>query len=183
MSPTLTALRKLIIICENYGDDFELLFNPDKCYLIIFSCCNSQFLCNITLKVCGKEVKVVNKEIHLGNIISNGDSLVEMKDAMHGIKSRTLTIVNNFANISFKSKIKMFTSQCTALYGAQLWDIEDRCIEAMNIAWRKSIRFLLGLHPRTKSYILPYIAISLMNFRLYLAILTLQPKLAGRWPN
>ena len=36
-------------------------------------------------------------------------------------------------------------------------DIEDRCIEAMNIAWRKSIRFLLGLHPRTKSYILPYI--------------------------
>ena len=35
LSPTITALKHLVNICEDYGRDFELKFNPDKCYLLI----------------------------------------------------------------------------------------------------------------------------------------------------
>ena len=37
LSPTCKALRALIAICEKYANEHKILFNPDKCTLLIFS--------------------------------------------------------------------------------------------------------------------------------------------------
>ena len=38
LCPTVSGLKKIIVMCEEYSQNFELLFNPDKCYLLIFGC-------------------------------------------------------------------------------------------------------------------------------------------------
>ena len=35
LSPTCTALKSMIEICEQFSDDYKLQFNPDKCTLLI----------------------------------------------------------------------------------------------------------------------------------------------------
>ena len=35
LSPTYTALKSMIEICEQFSDDYKLHFNPDKCTLLI----------------------------------------------------------------------------------------------------------------------------------------------------
>ena len=36
LTPSCTALRSLIRICEEYADSYKLKFNPDKCILLIY---------------------------------------------------------------------------------------------------------------------------------------------------
>ena len=157
LCPTVSGLKKIIIMCEDYGGCFELLFNPGKCYLLIFKCKDLSVNENILIYICGKRVKVVTKEVHLGNVLSTVGAKIDMENAINDMKGRTVAIVNNFNNISFKSKTVLFNSQCTALYGCQLWDLGDENVDRLCTTWRKCVRYLLGLHPRTKSYVLPYL--------------------------
>ena len=70
LSPSCSALRYLISICEIFAKDFEMIFNPDKCTLLIFT--NSEYIKNNTnIMLCGKSVKIVNKEKHLGHVLSS----------------------------------------------------------------------------------------------------------------
>ena len=42
LSPSCSALRQLITICEQFADEYVVNFNPDKCTLLIFS--KSEFI-------------------------------------------------------------------------------------------------------------------------------------------
>ena len=139
--------RLVIIICEVYGNEYDLLFNPEKCYLLIFSCPDLEVNENISVYICGEKVKIMSQEIHLGNVLSTEGNLINMDKAINDMKSRTVAIMNNFNNVSFKSKVTMFNSQCMALYGSQLWNLSDSNINKLSITWRKSVRYLLGLPP------------------------------------
>ena len=44
LSPSYSALRQLITICEQFADAYVVNFNPDKCTLLIFS--KSDFIKN-----------------------------------------------------------------------------------------------------------------------------------------
>ena len=37
LSPSCTALKQLIIICEHFSNEYVVNLNPDKCLLLIFS--------------------------------------------------------------------------------------------------------------------------------------------------
>ena len=99
----------------------------------------------------------MSQEIHLGNVLSTEGNLINMDKAKTDLKSKTVAIMNNFNNVSFQSKVPMSNSQCMALYGSQLWNLSDSNINKLSITWRKSVRYLVGLPPRTSSYILPYL--------------------------
>ena len=157
LSPTLSSLYKLIQICESYGAEYELTFNPDKCFLLIYADRTIFNFDHVIVKIWGQNVKIVELEEYLGNSLTTNRYIIDIGPSICDMKARTNRIVNNFNNISCMSKAQLFNSQCLALYGAQLWNLSDPKIEEYNVTWRKSVRYLLGLHARTKSYILPYI--------------------------
>ena len=70
LSPSCTALRDMILICETFADEYKIIFNPDKCTLLIFSNHDFNFN-NINVTVCGKRVSNVIKEKHLGHIFKS----------------------------------------------------------------------------------------------------------------
>ena len=42
ISPTLTGLKCMLSICENYADEYKILFNASKSQLLHFTKCNTQ---------------------------------------------------------------------------------------------------------------------------------------------
>ena len=160
LTPSCNALRSLIKICEHFADEYLLKFNPDKCSLLIYADKNADFYannCNINL--CGKTIKHVKKEKHLGHIFeANSHShLINIESVIRDLKVRTNTIVNNFKPICWQSKVKLFLSQCSSLYGSQLWRLENNQIDDLITAWNVCCRRLLGLSPQTRTYVIPHI--------------------------
>ena len=158
LSPSCSALRYLISICEIFAKDFEMIFNPDKCTLLIFT--NSEFIKNnVNIMLCGKLVKVVNKEKHLGHVLSSEychtSTLVNIDNVIRDMKVRTNAIINNFKPVSWKSKVTLFNSQCLSLYGCHIWRLDDSNVEKLCTTWKVCCRRLLGLSPRTRSHLIP----------------------------
>ena len=125
LSPSISALKLLVIICEIYADEYFLTFNIDKCYLLIFLIDGCDIDINtIKIEINNKTVKIVKQEIHLGIFLASNTHIIQLKQTTNDMKARTTTIINNFHHISFMGKIKLFNSQCLSLYGAQLWNLK-----------------------------------------------------------
>ena len=61
ISPSLSGLRQMIKICEQYAMEYSIVFNPVK----------SNLMYKPYITLCGKPVDVVDNYLHLGNRIYN----------------------------------------------------------------------------------------------------------------
>ena len=67
-TPSIYCMRQMILICEQYAKDYEIMFNPIKSKLLCYNLI-SDFIPSV--KLCGQYIEVVSDEIHLGNHIYN----------------------------------------------------------------------------------------------------------------
>ena len=160
LTPSCNALRSLIKICEKYAESYKLRFNPDKCTLLIYAENNADFYsdnCNIML--CGKTIKNVKTEKHLGHVFTstNHSHLINIDSVIRDLKVRTNTIINQFKPISWQSKVKLFISQCSSLYGCPLWRLDDNQVDDLVRTWNICCRRLLRIPPNTRTYVIPHI--------------------------
>ena len=66
VSPSLSELRQMIQICEQYAMEYSIVFNPVKSKLMCFNSVSSDYP---YLTLCGKPVDVVDNDLHLSNRI------------------------------------------------------------------------------------------------------------------
>ena len=68
ISPSMTGLRKMSSICEQY----DILFNGSKSKLLFFKgrCCN---VSTLGIVVCGQLVEMSDTAVHLGHTITSND--------------------------------------------------------------------------------------------------------------
>ena len=156
LSPTCKALRVLIEICEKYANEHLIKFNPDKCTLLIFSDPNF-CIKNINITISGSKIKIVENEKHLGHIFQNLENKINFNNVIRDIKVRTNVIINQFKPISWIAKVKVFLSQCSALYGCHLWNLDDNKVKELHTAWNVSCRKVLGIDPRTRTHLLSHL--------------------------
>ena len=153
LSPTCKGLKLMIKICEDYADDYKIIFNPDKCTLLIFS--DSDFYHNnVNIIISGCRIKNVKKEKHLGHTFQNSHNIIDFDNVIKDIKVRSNVIVNQFRPVSWQSKVTLFMSQCSSLYGCHLWNLDDNKIKDLYTAWNVSCRKILGLDTRTRTYLI-----------------------------
>ena len=67
LAPTPSALRKLLAVCESFGTNLMLKFNPDKTQCIRFSRQSSGGCCSVFM-FCGKYIECVKNVLHLGYV-------------------------------------------------------------------------------------------------------------------
>ena len=118
----------MINVCESFASEYKLRFNPEKCTLLIFS--DSEFFFNnVDISLCGSKIKNVRHEKHLGHkFCSSYDytlNIIDLDDIIRDMKVRTNVIINEFRPISWQSKVTLFLSQCSSLYGCSLWRLDD----------------------------------------------------------
>ena len=153
LSPSCTALRCLIEICEKYAKDHMIKFNPDKCTLLVFSDLNFSER-DISISISGCEIKNVKKEKHLGHTFQNAENMIDFSSVTRDIKVRTNVIINQFRPVSWQAKVKLFLSQCSSLYGCHLWNLDDNKVKELITAWNVSCRKVLGVSKQTRTYLL-----------------------------
>ena len=153
LSPSCTALRCLIEICEKYAKDHMIKFNPDKCTLLVFSDPNFSEK-DISISISGCEIRNVKKEKHLGHTFQNAENMIDLSNVIRDIKVRTNVIINQFRPVSWQAKVKLFLSQCSSLYGCHLWNLDDNKVKELITAWNVSCRKVLGVSKQTRTYLL-----------------------------
>ena len=146
--PTIKGLRKMVAICEQFADEFNVKFNGTKSKLLIYKGKG----CNIgtkSINVNGDIVHSSESADHLGHRIS-----VKDKDSMisAGIASfwKAYNIfMSDFGSVYSFLKCKLFQQYCCSFYGANLWLLNsNRCMDIC-VAWRKALRQLWRIPYRT----------------------------------
>ena len=158
LAPTIHALRKLILLCEKYSEEFNLKFNADKSMIMCFI--NERInidRSNINVHLNGKKLQMGDLYKHLGIEISNKNSLIDFTSIIKDMKIKCNVIMKEFASQNMNTRIKLFNSHCLSLYGCPLWDLQSKNINTIEIAWRKCARYVLGVPSRTHNNLLPYL--------------------------
>ncbi len=153
-SPTLTGLQKMVNICDSYGMEYNVPFNPKKTICMKISKDGKQPIKHIMLN--NKPLTWVEKAKHLGNWLNstNSDSL-DIKSKSGQLIGATNKLIVKFPSVSFQVKRVLFQSYCTSYYGCQSWLLTN--VDEFDTTWRKVIRRLFSLPWQTHCSLLPVI--------------------------
>ena len=156
LAPTLYSLRKMLRICSEYAQDFNVLFNPTKSKLILY---NTQHITALkpNINFMNVSIEVVNHDKHLGNYIGNISQDDIISHITNDFRVRVNMVKTHFKCIPTDTMYFLFKTYCMPLYGSQLWDLSSPATNKFYVAWRKSIRYLLDLPRRTHCSLLNYI--------------------------
>ena len=158
LSPTRQSLRRQLQVCATYAAEFKLLFNSTKSKAILVPHNqNSHSPAPLPIPFMGGSIDFVPNDRHLGCLVGNvtADELIDR--AIKDFNKRVAMLRCHFKWLLPRAKYFLFKSYCMPLYGCVLWDFSHSSFARFCVAWRKAIRSLLGLHPRTHSDLLPSI--------------------------
>jgi len=69
-----------------------------------------------------------------------------------------------FKQLNCATKIELFKSYCSSIFGSELWSLDDPGIELFCVAWRKGLRRVMCLPSATHCYLLPLLSGTLPIF-------------------
>ena len=158
LAPTRGAMQKMLTICQDFGESFNLSFNTEKSESIVFG----KLCYDFNLFLNDKRIPIVNSVNYLGHslqneILSNFNNILASNPIISDIRLRSNVILNNFSFLSTDSKIRIFNTNCSTFYGSVLLNQTANSLKGVDVAWRKSCRKLLQLPQRTHCSFIPYI--------------------------
>ena len=168
LAPSPNALRKLLLICEQFGVDFDILYNGKntKCMLFVGKGLN---YCIPNIMFCGALLKWSSEVTHLGNIITdNLSDETDMKFKRKNFIAASNSIISNFKSAQRRFCCQVFIAQCCHFYGCQMWNLSDKYIAIFNVTWKRCIRKLWYLPNIARSDLLPHMC-KMLPFETQLA--------------
>ena len=154
LTPTMNSLKKLVSILEDFSSDFNISFNPSKSFIMFYS--NFMDTPNVDVIMNGEKINFVSEGVHLGfNLTNKKDNFFNITSAINDMYIRTNVLKRSFSFLSTECKVELFNTHCLSLYGCELWNLQDKDIVKLEIAWRKSIRSFLDIPYRTRSALIP----------------------------
>lgn len=149
LSPSISALRKLIKICESYAAIHGLLYNVKKSELLIFKRRGISEENSLPVHLNGAVLKRVTEFKYLGHIVT--EDLSDTKDIereRRALAVRCNMIARRFARCSTEVKRSLFKAYCQTFYTCSLWVIYTRrAYNDLRIQYNNGFRLLMG-HPR-----------------------------------
>lgn len=169
LAPSPSAMRKLLLICESYALDYDVLFNASKSNFIVFTPSEKRSLAphmrNCKFSIGGNPVIRVESYVHLGHIINchlnDSDDVLHRRNCFIGQSNNLLCFFDKF-NMSVR--INLFKSFCTSMYGCELWSLTDNVTNVFCSAWRRVLRRVLNLPYTTHCNLLPLLTDTLPAF-------------------
>jgi len=154
LSPSLQGLRSMLRVCEHFGQEFSVSFNPVKTQCIHFRRVHDSGPFKVYLD--GKPLKWVDEVKHLGHIISYNLSEAKETKAKAGEFIYSVNSLRaNFKNVNIDVLIRLFKSYCTVFYGSQTWDLSQAHVQNVYTKFNRGVRLLLHLPFTTHRNILP----------------------------
>jgi hypothetical protein len=168
LAPTPSGARKLLTICEDYAEEYNIKFNGNKSKCLYVSPARyrvSSSSPNPSFTIQGQHIDYVSQWPHLGHILMN--DIDDREDIMFRRNSLCRQINNVlcfFVRRYPLTKLKLLISFCYSFYGSVLWDLSNPCVENLCRTWRKGLRRALELPADTHRKFLPEITGTLPIF-------------------
>ena len=148
LAPCKSALSILISECEDYAAKNDIIFNGSKNKLFYFKGGSSTMVPSEVL-VNGGIVAISDKTVHLGHTIcTKVREDITLADKNNFWKQFD-TFIANFRQLYSFIKIKLLSQFCCSFYGSPLWYLNGAAVQLLRVGWRKSLRSLWRVHPRT----------------------------------
>ena len=157
LSPSVSALRKMVNICQNYAQEYDFKFNGSKSQLIIFKCDGKKVI-NPLIEVNGNPVEVVDKICHLGHILSDDIFNVDVSKTSGDINRQCNMLLSNFKYASSHLRNILFQKYCYSFYGSQLYPLFDNSFDPLFRHWRVAVRRVWKVPWQTHSIYLPILS-------------------------
>ena len=155
LCPSLSGLKDMIEICEDYAKEHNILFNGKKSKYLIFG----KYEYNAKLLLNNEVVPRCDSAEHLGHFLHTKDTNNEItKDAITSFHRGFHSFMSRFSGCSTISKNKLLHQYCRTMYGSQLWLLTSQSVANMCTQWRKAHRQALSLPYRTHCDLIPLIA-------------------------
>ena len=169
IAPTVYSLRWMLKVCDNFGFEVNVSFNPDKYQLLNFTKSREQGIIGITHNNVFIKVTIVYK--HLGHYIGQDAESFLYRNAIDNLIINVNGILSLFSNAHTTVKYCLFQSYCMSMYGAVLWNFNSVGFKKVCTTWRKCIRHVFQLSNMTHSRYLPlickYVPIKLNIYRRF----------------
>ena len=147
--PTRYGMQKMLDICENYAKNYNIQFNGKKSQLLFFKGrgCTDNIKGN--LKIFGEDLVYCDNATHLGHYISvdNPDLIVSKSCAIFWKNFNIF--MSDFGHLHPVIKCQLFEKYCCSFYGSPLWLLHGKEVNNLCIAWRKALRSVWKVDPRT----------------------------------
>ena len=146
IAPSFKCLQYLVNICEEFGKEYNVIFNIVKTKFMIFK---PKFFkdVNPSLFFNNEKVEAVDSFCYLGvNISKDLKDDQEMKVQIRNICARSNSLIRKFNFCSTRIKADLFRTYCTCIYGIGLWcNFYQNTIKSMKVSYNNAFRYLLGL--------------------------------------
>ena len=145
LAPSLSSLRLMLGMCEEYACHHGLSFNPSKTQLIQFRW-HSQHKVHTVVQFSGLSLPLLDEVVHLGHILSfdlsdDKDVLAKCKDMVRKANS----LFYSFKSLSPHVFTYLFRAFCLSLYGCALWNLSTGSIKSLEVSFNKILRRIWSL--------------------------------------
>ena len=114
ISPSLSGLRQIIKICEQYAIEYSIVFNLVKSKLMCF---NSVSPDKPYITLCGKHVDVVDNDLHFANRIYNNIYTQCSNSMISDLYRRSNQVKAKFILCDSFTLSNLHSSLCNSFYG------------------------------------------------------------------
>ena len=153
LSPTVSGAKSMLNVCAKFSSDYNVKFNASKSNVIIFG---KSHILRKHFKLNNVELPQVNNAKHLGHMISNLCSgYIDISTIIQSFNKSVNILIAEFGFLQSSLLFQLFLKYCCSLYGVVLCNIYTKSTENLKVAWRKAIRRIYKISPRTHNKFLP----------------------------
>ena len=160
VSLSLSGLRQMIQICEQYAMEYSIVFNPVKSKLMYFNYVSSD---KPYLTLCGKPVDVVDNYLHLGNRIYNNIYTQCSNSMISDFYRCSNQVKASFRMCDSLTLSNLHSTFCNSIYGIELYNFNKAPLKYVYTAWCKCTRIIFCLPNTTHNYIISHLDSNIME--------------------
>jgi len=165
LSPTASAMRKMLYVCEGYAAAYSMVFNATKSKCIV---CESRYSnrsnsrvdnTSLSFTISGSSIEIVGSWTHLGHVIScDSDDRLDIINRCEKFILQINSVLCTFNQLDAIVKTELLKSYCLSLYGCELWDLSNPALDKSCKSWRSGLKRVWGLPYNCRSAILHIIS-------------------------
>jgi len=146
LSPTYYGLQVMADKCVCFAKEYNMIFNPSKSQFVKFrsaGCGQKQ-----TFNFSGADIKESEFVSHLGHKLFANIAQHDLDGIIGNFYKQFNCFRSRFGNVHSAVQSELFQTHCSSFYGSLLLPL-DKCIKRLQVVWRKSMRTVWNLSPRT----------------------------------
>lgn len=147
LCPSVSALRRLLGICEEYAGENGLVYNSKKSEYMVFKAAGKVPESVPVIRLNGSDLNRVNSFKYLGHYITDDlDDQADIERERRALAIRSNMLARRFARCSRQVKITLFKAYCQSFYTSSLWfNYTKKSLNALRVQYNNGFRMLMGL--------------------------------------